>query len=40
VRKSEEGRPKKAFQVGRLIDMGVTEKQSFNWQRIASIPEE
>jgi len=40
VRKPEEGRPEKASQPIRLIDMEVTENQSSNWQRIASIPEE
>jgi len=40
IRKSEEGRPKEAFQGRTLTDMNIERKQSSNWQRIASIPED
>jgi len=40
IRKSEEGRPKEAFQGRTLTNMNIERKQSSNWQRIASIPED
>lgn len=36
----EMGRPKKVCPAGTLSDIGVSRKQSSNWQRIASLPEE
>lgn len=34
------GRPPKAFQGGRLSDLGVSEKQSSQWQQLAAVPVE